>query len=58
MVALCPDHGQLFHNLVKEGLPTSRELIGLVNRSAFIVPMGETFQKPTCGPRGDERPES
>jgi hypothetical protein len=30
-----PDDGLLFPNFVKEGLPTNRELIGLVNSSAF-----------------------
>jgi hypothetical protein len=36
LTGLLSNDGQLFPNPVKEGLPTSRELIGLVKRSAFM----------------------
>jgi hypothetical protein len=31
-------YGQLFHNLIREELPTMRELIGSVNTTAFFDP--------------------
>jgi hypothetical protein len=34
---LCPDHEQLFPNLVTEGLPTMQELASLVNTAPLAA---------------------
>jgi hypothetical protein len=45
LTPLLVDHGQLLPNLVKEGLPTSRELIGSSTQAGFRVLMPKKSPK-------------